>query len=217
MKIKLTQPGWETYSGPMAGAMFENGLADNVTPRVAAKIGNIVQCETEDGENPSMSQQIINSQATNMSAVTLLEAGDKAPKDEVKPARIYTQQELEAIADKRGIDGLREIAKPLGLKGVSIAKLLVAIVEKQGKLRVTQAPAAAADAERLVPLFGSSIQPSEIAVGARKVQLGTVVSEAHKRSGMSVDQWNKAPEKVREDLIAAEIVELRKDLNEEPK
>jgi hypothetical protein len=50
--------------------------------------------------------------------------------------KIYTQSELEEIADKRGIEGLRAIGTPLGVKSNSIAKLIEGIREAQAKLPV---------------------------------------------------------------------------------
>ena len=43
----------------------------------------------------------------------------------------YTREELEKIADEKGIKGIREIADPLGLKSNSIVPLIDAILEKQ--------------------------------------------------------------------------------------
>lgn len=43
----------------------------------------------------------------------------------------FTREELEKIADEKGIKGIREIADPLGLKSNSIVPLIDAILEKQ--------------------------------------------------------------------------------------
>lgn len=47
--------------------------------------------------------------------------------------RVYSQVELEEVADKTGIEGLREIARPLGVKSNSITKLVSEIIEAQTK------------------------------------------------------------------------------------
>lgn len=48
----------------------------------------------------------------------------------------FTREDLEKIADKGGIDGLREIATPMGLKGVQITAMIRAILAAQeAKLR----------------------------------------------------------------------------------
>ena len=50
-----------------------------------------------------------------------------------KVTRFYTLEELEKIADNKGLKGLREVAKPLGIKGTSINGLIEAIMEVAGK------------------------------------------------------------------------------------
>ena len=46
-------------------------------------------------------------------------------------AKIYTEAELEAIADKDGMSGLREIGNKIDAKGNSIDKLIIKILQKQ--------------------------------------------------------------------------------------
>jgi len=58
-------------------------------------------------------------------------------------------------------------------------------------------------------LFGSSKQPSTWTLPDGTVlQLGTVVAEAHKRSGMSVEEWNSQPQDAIEDRIAEIVAEM---------
>jgi hypothetical protein len=47
---------------------------------------------------------------------------------------VYTRQELEAVGANDGIEGLREIATPLGVKGRSIAELVDSILQAQAKI-----------------------------------------------------------------------------------
>lgn len=51
----------------------------------------------------------------------------------VAPTKRYTRAELEAVADESGIQGLREIADPLGIKATSIRKLIDEIYSVAGK------------------------------------------------------------------------------------
>ncbi|CDT52690.1 conserved hypothetical protein [Vibrio coralliirubri] len=58
----------------------------------------------------------------------------KATEPEVEPTQeevqgLYTQEELEAIADKQGISGLREIAEKHDVKARSIKELIVELLE----------------------------------------------------------------------------------------
>jgi hypothetical protein len=68
-------------------------------------------------------------------AKALAEAQAKAV-EQVENAVVYTRAELEAIAGNDGIDGLREIAKPLGVKGRAISELVNEILAAQAKLTV---------------------------------------------------------------------------------
>jgi hypothetical protein len=45
----------------------------------------------------------------------------------------YTQLELEALADKEGITGLREVAEAYGVKGTSIVGLISGILAASSK------------------------------------------------------------------------------------
>jgi len=47
--------------------------------------------------------------------------------------KIYSREELEKIADDKGIKGIREISDPLGLKSTSIVPLIDMILEHQAK------------------------------------------------------------------------------------
>ena len=65
------------------------------------------------------------------------------------------------------------------------------------------------DPATLPALIGSSIQPSSWNLLDGKVlQLGTVVAEAHKRSGMTVEQWNAQAMDVIEKAIAEVVAEM---------
>lgn len=56
-------------------------------------------------------------------------------------------------------------------------------------------------------LIGSSILPARIEIAANvTVALGSVVAQAHKESGLSVDEWNALPHSEREELLQ-EVVE----------
>lgn len=68
-------------------------------------------------------------------AAALEEAQRKAV-EQVENAVVYTRAELEAIAGNDGIGALREIAKPLGVKGRAIGELVNEILAAQAKLTV---------------------------------------------------------------------------------
>lgn len=51
-------------------------------------------------------------------------------------------------------------------------------------------PAAAPRASSAETLLGSSTLASQFTIGGKEVTLGAMVTEAHKRSGLSVEEWN---------------------------
>lgn len=131
MKIRIVEPGYANFNGVMAGVQFTESVAEDVTARQAALIGNVVRVENvEDGTNPSDSQALIDIQNTIMTGE--LERGDRLampdPVVEAQSQKSWTREELEAVADKEGIEGLRKIANPMNIKGTQIAKLINGIL-----------------------------------------------------------------------------------------
>lgn len=143
MKIRLTQPGWENYTGQMGIVLFENGVSVEDVPRVQAmRISASMFCESEDGESLSITQDIITANHNeapvmpdNLGVDTSVEPEVPAPAEnpvvppvseteQVDGPKVYTVAALEAIADEHGIAGLRVIADPLGIKSRSVQGLL---------------------------------------------------------------------------------------------
>lgn len=136
MKIKLTQPGWEGYTGIMGGISFVDGSADNVEPQVARRLANVMSVETEDGKNPSASQEALESRTFVPPSNTLDQKGYQKPNAPAAPAgetvvikERYTRAELEDIASKDGIAGLRKIGDPINVKNKSIVKLIEELLD----------------------------------------------------------------------------------------
>ncbi len=130
--LKMTQPGWETYTGPLFGVNFENGRSTTIVdPGTAGRIASIVAVENDDGKNPSPSQAILD----NGAKPAVLADLDVVPKDNrgpvVRPDEVYTREQLEELADKHGITALRTIGDRMGVKGVSIVKLIESIMAWQ--------------------------------------------------------------------------------------
>ena len=130
MKIKIVEPGWETFSEHLGFTLFKDGESvEDVSPAEAARLASIVRIETLEGRNPSPAQMILD----NWSGPMIVATTDTADAAKVAllaaPAKSWTQEELSAIADEKGIKGLREIGDGLGLKGTGIADLIAKIVE----------------------------------------------------------------------------------------
>jgi hypothetical protein len=130
MKIRIIQAGMENFTGDFGPVPFESGISSrDVTSLEAQRLAGLVQIETVEDQprNPSMAQVIIDSHTTPMDAE--MTAGEtKVIQD---PVKAYTREELEAIADRDGIEGLRPIGNSLHVKSNSIVKLIEAILRAQ--------------------------------------------------------------------------------------
>lgn len=130
-RIKLTQPGWETFTGAFGGVTFDNGVSvEEIADRQAQRLSAIVTCERlEDGTNPSVSQMLID---MKNDAAPMEEQRVRGEESVATPAAPqYTREQLEAVAAEKGIAGMREIADKFEVKGTSIVKLIEAILSKQ--------------------------------------------------------------------------------------
>lgn len=142
MKLRLTQGGFESYTGQMGVIFFENGLSvSDVLPVDAVRVAGVVGAEWEDGSPANVGQlylDAVNNPAPVFERVVVEEvsekASEKAPDIEaaVDPIVRYSEDDLAAVADKDGIAGLRKIAEPLGIKDKSIGGLMAAILKVAG-------------------------------------------------------------------------------------
>lgn len=156
MKIKLTQPGFEGYTGQMGILQFVDGLSTTDVPfRDAARMSAVMVCEFEDGSSCNPAQRLLDTAGTEAPVGRAIEAPNEeltvkvaadtqggikvevgtvtAPADgtvvgevaeEPVDENLYTMDDLSAIADAKGINGLREVAGPLGIKSNSITGLI---------------------------------------------------------------------------------------------
>lgn len=150
MKIKLTEPGWETYTGDLGPIPFENGVSTReVNALEASRIANVVRVENvADGSNPSTSQLVLESQCIRMDGDMVRDVVSGVQSSGAETAnKVYTNAELEEIADRDGINGLRKIGDTLGVKAQGIAKLIALILEAQGGKVEAGVPAAGAPVE----------------------------------------------------------------------
>lgn len=158
MKLRLTQAGFETYTGQMGVVMFKDGLSENdVLPIDGIRISAAIGAEWEDGSAANTGQMYLNNMDTpafiGMGESVIEQMADtneqgEAPQGEGEGAQApqpagattYTQEQLSQLADEKGIAGLREVADPLNIKGTSIVGLMEAILKAQGGKYQPQTP-----------------------------------------------------------------------------
>jgi len=132
MKVRITEPGWETFTGQFAEVEFADGVSTvELSGFQIARLGASVRLESLDGLQQSPSADLVRhaemnaDDAAGFDAVNL----EVAPGKELK--KIYTRAELEEVADKEGIAGLRLIGDTHGIKSRKIVELMELILKAQ--------------------------------------------------------------------------------------
>lgn len=203
-KLRIVEPGWENFTGDFGTIDFVDGVSvEPVAPVYARRLANTVRVEevNEDGSagnNPSDSQRVIDFAATPAEA-NMNDPVESAV-NPVTIAKLYSKDELMAMADAGGIAALRPIGAGYGVKSNSIAQLVDKILTAQQNK--------ASPASVLEGLMGSSVQPAMFVIDGKEFTLGDIVRQAHQDSQMGVAEWNDQVPEAREALIAAAIVKL---------
>lgn len=110
-----------TTGAPM-NKHFERGVADAPKEEI-----NPTPVEIKEAAKP-----VEDTDKAQAELDALLAETSSEPEGENHPVRFYTKEELEAVADEKGIAGLREIADPMGVKNTSIVGLINEILQAQG-------------------------------------------------------------------------------------
>lgn len=141
MKLRLTQAGFENYTGQMGVVWFENGLSTTDVKSIdGIRISAAIGAEWEDGSAANVGDMYLNNMdvpAHVGMAERPVEEQAAEPVSSVQASGVpggaaYTEEDLAKIADEKGINGLRTIGDPLGAKGTSIVGLIAEILKKQG-------------------------------------------------------------------------------------
>lgn len=148
MKLKLIEPGWETYSGVLGSVEFLDGIStaevSTASARSLAAIMAVTDADTniDPGDNAKFVSAIelvanytdLPTLAESQTHVAASAKNDavKAPAKAKKPSKEYSREELEVIADKEGISGLRKIGDEFGVKNTSISGLITEILAVAG-------------------------------------------------------------------------------------
>lgn len=138
-KLRIVEPGWQDFSGLYGITEFKNGVSlDDVSELEIMRLGALVTVERiESGAQAGPGNRILETY-NNRIDPPLFQDDERALKDNLDvenadmEVEVYTQQELEQIADQKGIAGLRSIADNIGVKGKNIMELMRAILKKQG-------------------------------------------------------------------------------------
>lgn len=152
MKVKIVEAGYQGYTGFLGSFEFEDAVSVcDLAPRDINRLSvNISIVNAEDNsaigtlsdfeENLRASFPIETPESSGVkfaSVGDVIETDDASPVPDtvtaseiVEPTK-YTRVNLEALADKEGIAGLRTIADTFGVKGTSITGLIEQIINAQ--------------------------------------------------------------------------------------
>lgn len=136
-RLRLVEPAFKDYTGPIGAHTFTNGVSDYpITWHEANRIGSAMRVEDADepGYRISPAEQLVRMRHTPGDDPSVQAVGKSVVVDgEVRQVSDrYTRKELEEIADKRGLAGLRDIAGPWGVSARSIGDMIKRIIEAQG-------------------------------------------------------------------------------------
>lgn len=159
MKIKLIEPGYENYTGYFGQVLFECSVSTHpVSESQARFLGSILRVAPvdENGQEGAALQNAANEQfqqamkneaylndaptQAELDARAAAEKKDEVSEEPKSVGVVYTREQLEAVADKSGIKGLREIADTLNVKGSDIKKLIKLILDAQVVSSTKQEP-----------------------------------------------------------------------------
>lgn len=141
VRIRLLNPTLAGLNGVFGNYSFTDGVSEQMLRREAERLSVITAVEFLDVENlwerKSRERGLVRSDNLNVSQTAKQGVSEVKPKKSStgieKSVTTYSREQLEAIADAKGIQGLREIAEPLGVKAVSIRTLIDGILSEQKK------------------------------------------------------------------------------------
>ena len=139
MKVKIVDPGFAGMTGMMGSVYFENGVSEEISTAEAERLGCIFAIETLEGLNPSSTQRLIDTNNFSYDEIVAVKSAPPAEQVEEKTEQVeekpkapvgvpadlsFSREDLEALADKEGIAGLRNIGSQFGIKCRSISEII---------------------------------------------------------------------------------------------
>lgn len=136
-KVRINEPGWETFSEMLCGVPFKNAVSTReLTPREIAMIGSNLKIVRVD-DDTQVGASVIMANTGHLQAQVEAPLQRKSETDkkktEKKTSEKYTQEALEKIAEEGGIKAIRKVADKFGVKGVQITHLIEEILKAQAE------------------------------------------------------------------------------------
>ncbi len=138
-RVRIVEPGWESFNGHFGTVEFVNGLSvQPVAWQEQQRLAGLVRMDTaEDDEEGQLGPAIELTRGRDLSTddarVQGANRGVLINGQTRLAIETYDRDELERIADAKGIVGLRDIAKAWDVTGRSISELITKILDAQAK------------------------------------------------------------------------------------
>lgn len=136
-RLRITEPGLDNYNGLFGMVEFVEGVSvHQVGWQEAARLGANVRVvdydEPERQVGPVSDYERIKHTTADAPMVKAMDTGIFVDGEIKSATQRFTRAELEDIADKQGLAGVRAIANAVGRTGRSIAQCVDAVLEAQG-------------------------------------------------------------------------------------
>lgn len=135
--VRIVAKGFEGYNGVIEGVQFKDGVSlEPLSLAAAERIGAFMRVEDAETHEPlSVGQRMVNArraaEGPKESLVRIKRTPTGKEKQPIKKAVVsydYTKDELEAVADKEGINGLRKVAEQYDVRGRSIREIIESLM-----------------------------------------------------------------------------------------
>ena len=147
-KIRITQSGWEGFTGQLGYVEFKDGTSVSPVPQVFAdRISALIECQVvaADGEQSlqaGIAARLVGGETIPAEVEEALErqtdqdrtreeALIKITTSKEAEQELYTKEQLEALVDKEGLAGLRKVGDIWQVRDRSIPKLIEKILVAQ--------------------------------------------------------------------------------------
>jgi hypothetical protein len=151
IQLRITDPSMSNYTGPFGDVQFVDGLqVEEAHPASLRTLCSLISCEVVGRESESALEiadravgVFLDAPAPIVRYATAVEngmvddrmggddAGTQVPDETREKKIVWIKEALEAIADKDGINGLRDIGDEFNVKARSITDLIDAILAAQ--------------------------------------------------------------------------------------
>lgn len=137
-RVRITEPGWASFSDVFGTALFKDGVSvEQITWQEQQRLGGILRMESAEEDEveirlgPSAELTRNREMGADDARVTNMDKAVIVNGEARLAVANYTRAELEDVADRKGLAGLRDIAAAWSVKGRSVNDLVHAILDAQ--------------------------------------------------------------------------------------